>query len=263
MPHNWAPWNWMFLYAATLGIADTLNYVPIINPDHPLVELFDIKHISGVKLVNNKPLSEEEWKKKTDRSTQDLITRNLTLAGYFQSWKYFVNISEQVRSALTKKSAYLDEAKSFIAAINNHSTTQILIGIHVRRGDFLSPGSLESGNMVADIHYINRSMHFYRERFKHAHFVVCSDDMKWAKENIKGSDVTFSIFQTPIIDMAIMSLCDYMLITGGSFGWWGGWLSGGTVVYLEDFPRPGSHLAALLPRDSYYPPHWIGMTNGV
>ena len=255
--------NWMFLYAATLGIADTLNYVPIIQPGHPLVELFDIEHISGIKLINNKPLSEIEWKKRTARSTQHLITRNLTLDAYFQSWKYFVNISEQVRSALTIKSVYLDVAKSFIAAINNHSTTRIIIGIHVRRGDFLLSQVLKKGCVVADRHYINKSMHFYRERFKHVHFVVCSDDMRWSQENIKGPDVTFSIFHKPIIDMAIMSLCDHMIITVGSFGWWGGWLSGGTVVYLEDFPRPGSPLAGRIPKDSYYPPHWIGMTNGI
>ena len=255
--------NWMFLYAATLGIADTLNYEPIITPSHPLVKLFDIKHISGVELVNNRPLSEVEWKNKTARSTQDLLTRNLTLDAHFQSWKYFVNISEQVRSALTIKSVYLDVAKSFIAAINNHSTTRIIIGIHVRRGDFLSSRSLKRGNVIADKHYINKSMHFFRERFKYAHFVVCSDGMKWSQENIVGPDVTFSIFRKPIIDMAIMSLCDHMIITAGSFGWWGGWLSGGTVVYLEDFPRPGSHLDDVIPKDSYYPPHWIGMTNGV
>ena len=251
----------MFLYAATLGIADTLNYVPIIKPDHPLVELFDIQYISGVELVNNKPLRELEWKKMTGRYTQDLITRNLTLHGFFQSWKYFVNISEQVRSALVIKSAYLDEAKSFIAAINNHSSTRIIIGIHVRRGDFLP--YLKWGCVVADKHYINRAMHFYRERFKHTHFVVCTDDMRWCQENIKGPDVTFSKFQQPIIDMAIMNLCDHMIITAGSFGWWGGWLSGGTVVYLKDFPRPGSPLARRLHRNSYYPPHWIGMSNGV
>ena len=62
-----------------------------------------------------------------------------------------------------------------------------------------------------------------------------SNDWKWCKDNIIVNDVTFSDFKEAIIDMAIMSLCQHMTITVGiwgiSAGWWGGWLSGKTVVY--------------------------------
>ena len=72
---------------------------------------------------------------------------------------------------------------------------------------------------------------------------MTSDDKTWYKDNIKGkNDLLFSGFREPILDMAIMSLSDHSIITGGTLSWCGGWFSNGTVVYLKDYPRPGSPL---------------------
>ena len=103
-------------------------------------------------------------------------------------------------------------------------------------------------------------MGYFRQKYKNAFFVVLSNDQKWCKDNIIGNNVIFSDFRKAIIDMAVMSLCQHMIITVGTFGWWGGWLSGGIVIYLKDYPRPGSYLAKSLV--DYYPPDWIGMSNG-
>lgn len=62
--------------------------------------------------------------------------------------------------------------------------------------------------------------------------------------------------------MAILSLCDHVVMTVGTFGWWGAWLSRGTVVYCKDFPKPGSIIDKnALFRDELYPPNWIGLEN--
>ena len=252
------------MYAATLGIADTLKYRPIISPSHPLVKLFDIKYVSKITLANSRAISEAQWKNLTFSLIKEtkFASHNWTLNGYFQSWKYFVNVTDLVRSAFRIKSAYLDKAEVFIRTIKQHSEERTIIGIHVRRGDFLRAGCQKKGCTVADSFYIKKAIQHYRAVFRYAYFVVLSDDMRWSKANIKGPDVTFSIFREPILDMALMSLCDHMIITSGSFSWWGGWLSGGTVVYLEDYPRPGSDLATRVINENYYPPQWIGMSNG-
>ena len=46
----------------------------------------------------------------------------------------------------------------------------------------------------------------------------------------------YSDCRLTITDMAIMSLCDHIIITAFTFGWWGAWLSKGNVVYLHDYP---------------------------
>ena len=251
----------MFQVAATIGLAKTLKHKSIINPSHPLVKLFDINNVSALQPVNSSVVNEVQLRNYTLKYIDSLMSQNLTLDGYFQSWKFFAAASEEVRKAFTIKSQYLDKAKAFLDSVRRNDSTTI-IGIHVRRGDFLKEGEQQSGTAVADAHYIRKAMEFYRQRCPLILFVVSSDGMLWSKTNIRGADVIFTPFNEAILDMAVMSLCDHMIITSGTFSWWSGWLAGGEVVYLSDYPRPGSALATrFVLREHYYLPEWIGISN--
>ena len=252
--------NMMFEFAASLGIARTLHYKHIIKPTHTLLKYFEIKHALNINLTNVFTINEAQWKNRNWRKNGSYLSHNLTLSGYFQSWKYFHNVSKEVRDAFTIKPEFLNRAIKFLK--NNTPEVKTLIGLHVRRGDFLSNISKKEGRVVADRNYTIKTMDFFRERHKDAVFVVVSDDHKWCRKNVKGSDVVYSNFKEPIIDMAILSLCNHTIITSGSFSWWGGWLSGGTVVYLKDFPKRGSHLEKYMLPQEYYYPGWIGQSNG-
>ena len=254
--------NWMFEFAASLGIAKTLNYKYVIKQSHNLLRYFDTKQeVVSKNVANVMAIRETQWKNVAWRNNRIYFSHNLTLLGHFQSWKYFENLSSEVRKAFTIKPQFLTQAMKFLK--ENTLGVKTLIGIHVRRGDFVTKYSVKQGRVVADKFYINRAMEFFRKKYENAFFVVVSDDKKWCKDNFKGNDVLFSQFREPILDMAIMSLSDHAIITAGSFSWWGGWLSNGTVVYLKDFPRPGSSLdGPLFVREEYYLPAWIGMGNG-
>ncbi|KAL3871028.1 hypothetical protein ACJMK2_039052 [Sinanodonta woodiana] len=103
-------------------------------------------------------------------------------------------------------------------------------------------------------------MTYFREKYSSIVFIIVSDDISWCKENIKiNYDKVFSKFDDPMVDMAMLSVCDHMIITSGTFGWWGAWLAGGDVVYFKGFPRPGSEIDQGMCHDDYYPPQWIGM----
>ena len=254
--------NLMFEFAAALGIANTLGYRCIIKPSHPLLEYFDIREqISDVDFKNLLPITEGQWRGKAWRRNKIYLSYNITLAGYFQGWDFFQNSSEDIRQTFTVKREYLDTAVSFLQ--RNTPEVKTLVGIHVRRGDFLSAKDIQRGKTVADKYYIKKAMDFYVTSYTDSFFVVVSDDQLWCKDNIFGDNIIFSIFKNPIIDLAIISLCDHTIITGGTFSWWAGWLAGGTVVYLKDFPRPGSKVErSQIKRDKYYFPEWIGMSNG-
>ena len=118
-------------------------------------------------------------------------------------------------------------------------------------------------------------MNFFRKKYSDADYIIISEDVDWCWNNIFGDDFIFSYmhfsigyqilkFDEAVVDLTIMSLCDHAVITSGSFGWWGGWLSGGTVIYLRDFPRLGSRLdkPSGFIREEYHPPDWVGMSNG-
>ena len=178
-----------------------------------------------------------------------------------ESWQYFDSVTDKIRKSFTIKSTYLNEAKNFLQShIHNNKT---LIGVRVRRGDFLNVGQWNKGRVVVDKNYLLKAMNFFRRRHNDAIFVVVSNGIKWCKDNIPGKDVVFSKFTEPIIDMAILSLCNHTVMSTGTFGWWGAWLAGGAVVYCSDYPRPGSYVANhTLFREDFYPPSWIGMSNG-
>ena len=251
--------NHLFQVAATLGIAHAMNYKPVISPSHPLVKYFKI-NVSTVKPEKTVTIHEELWRLGTWRTGNCFKDYNLTLDGYFQAWTYFKDISKTIRETFTIRSEYLNKAKTFVGTVQEESIT--IVGIHVRRGDFLRKGEQDGGSTVADKYYINEAMQFYRNSCALVRFIVCSNDMWWSRSNIEGADVVFSPFQEAIIDMAIMSLCDHTIITSGTFSWWSGWLSGGQVVYLRDYPRPGSVMAKqFVIRENYYPPAWIGLSN--
>ena len=252
--------NLIFQVAATFGIADTLQFKPVIKSSNPILKVFSVDpaFISNIKLTNVLVVYEKQWKNESWKEDMNFVHRNISLQGFFQSWKYFSNVAECIRDLLVIRPNYLSKAKQFLKQMVFQSKT--LIGVHVRRTDMMTKGSQEIGRIVASKQYITKAMTFFRTRCNNTHFIICSDDMRWSRQNINGSDVTFSSFE-PAVDFAILTLCDHVIITVGTFGWWAGLFAGGSVLYLSDYPRKGSNLDLWQPKDSYYPPNWIGMNN--
>lgn len=254
--------NQMFDFAVSLGISHALNYKYVIRPSHPLRNFFEINQtLLTWNLENVMRIPLMKWRNDKWRNEKSYLSFNLTLSGYYRVWRYFQNVSAEVRNSFTIKEQYLNPAKQFLKPYRSENRT--IIGVHIRRGDFLTNDSLRFGRVVADEHYISKAMKYYRKHFKDTLFIVVGNDRPWNVENINGNDVIFSKFSKAIIDLALLSLCNHSIITTGTFGWWGGWLCGGTVVYCKDFPKPGSTLAkTILFREEFYPPSWIGMSNG-
>ena len=63
-----------------------------------------------------------------------------------------------------------------------------------------------------------------------------------------------------IVDLAIMSMMEHMIMTTGTYGWWGAWLANGRTVYYQKWPRPNSTLSKGFVREDFFPPYWIPMT---
>ena len=215
--------NWKFEFAASLGIADTMKYKYVIKSSHNLLEYFKLKQVVRNDFENVVAIGKQQWQNAVWRNSKVYLLHNLKLKGvfFFHSLKYFENVSAELRKAFTIKPQFLTQVTEFLEA--NAPRVKTLVGIHVRRGDFLSKRSVKRGNVVADTFYLNNAMGFFRKKYVNVFFVVVSDDKTCCKDNIKGkNNVLFSEFREPILDMAIMSLYDHSIINGGTFGWWGG-----------------------------------------
>ena len=65
-----------------------------------------------------------------------------------------------------------------------------------------------------------------------------------------------------ILDLAILSLTDHVILSVGSYGWWGAYLSNSSkrnVVYFSNYPLPNSEIASTFISSDYYPPSWISI----
>jgi len=146
---------------------------------------------------------------------------------------------------------------------------------------------------VADAGYFRRAVHYMMQKFSRRQlvFVVCSDELSWARRNFPStvdhvtndfnrsavSNTTTKITTTPgtttklkpvvafsspshspAEDLAILRSCNHTIMSVGSFGWWAGYLAGGTTVYYREYIRRNGSLMPHFSHDDYYPPDWVG-----
>lgn len=96
------------------------------------------------------------------------------------------------------------------------------IGVHVRRGDFLLSENIDTGLTVADKTYFKTSFKCFTDRYKRVKFFVETDDLTWCLNNIANispeAEIRFSRASQEV-DLAILSMCDGVIVLTGSFGW--------------------------------------------
>ena len=249
--------NQMFQFAALLGIAHRHNFTAFVKPTFPLLRYFDISYVTDLNISGIVRLGEGksgEYSKSVEEINR---SHNYSVDGYFQSWKYFRNIRDAIKKSFKIKQTYFDEAAQFMKRISIPGYSKVCV--HVRRGDIYSKPAVKQGYSVGGLDFIIRAMNYFRINYFPVQFVAVSEDKDWCRLHLNRNDTFVSPFHLTPVDFAVLVLCDHVIITAGTFGWWGGWFSSGTVVYYRDFPRPNSWLATQVNREDYYPPHWIPM----
>lgn len=211
-----------------------------------------------------------------DPETEVLEDRQVMLHGFYQSWRYFANIprrqlvdhfrfTQRTSTAADQSRVWRDLARTTLTGSDS-----ILVGVHVRRGDFVrSPSTVAYGYTVADRDFFRRAMRYFADRFKRVDFVVCSDDIEWSRRNVLLPPVTSHRCEMRIAycdgsddeaaDLAVLARADHVIMSTGTFGWWAAWLAGGTTIYYGGWPRPGSALSAQVNKTDFFPPDWIAM----
>lgn len=259
----------MFAYASTLGIARTLSRPPAIDKDNPLRVFFKL----GVEVIDQQKYNWTFFEQKfsavyDERLSEIPCEEEVMLTGYFQSWKYFHNIEKTIRNEFTFHDSIQHSAVAFLrrALLQSYSnlTRQdvVLVGVHVRRADMTSYENRQMGYTVASRQYLRSAMSYFEGMYNRIVFIICSDDLFWVEQNVKSEfPVVYSDNYHAVVDLAILSLCDHVIMTVGSFGWWGAYLAGGTTVYMSDFPRKHSNMATQYNKRDYFYPGWKGLPN--
>ena len=258
--------NKMFEYAAVYSIARMNNRPAVIHTTrfNQLRAAFANLSIPvGEPLSRMKAITQSRYGM-YDRKFERLPNCNVQLRGYFQSWKFFQKYEPDMRREFTLKGPLKMHAANYlrrIAAMHNSRVQYkniTFVGVHVRRGDKVRKKNYN----VASVSYITRAMNDFRRNFTRVHFIVCSDDIKWCKQNLgQEKNISFSESRSPIMDFAILTLCNHTLSTVGSFSWWAGWLAGGVTTYYKNYANTNTTVYKNVKATDFFLPNWIPMSD--
>jgi hypothetical protein len=147
------------------------------------------------------------------------------MEGFFQCEKYFSNI----RDLLIEEFSLKKELSKYSQFIKNEiNQTNNSVSLHIRRGDYISSAKTNSTHGVCDLKYYNDGIRYLNEHIGIFTIFVFSDDILWAKENLRFKNLVFIDSSEKRIaheDIYLMSLCDCNIIANSSFSWWGAWLN--------------------------------------
>jgi hypothetical protein len=150
-----------------------------------------------------------------------------TLFGYFQSERYFISIAESLRDWFSPREP-LDDAVA--AALARIEASRLPISVHIRRGDYLNPGTAEYHGILDDTYYRDALVCLGAGANQDAELFVFSDDLAAAEQVLNFVPKSRQVYvrgdpARPWEDLALMARCRHHVIANSSFSWWGAWLN--------------------------------------
>lgn len=264
--------NQMFQYASALGIAHAKRGDACIITDPDLIvddELRSPKDdlinvCKGPFSICGRPtypytvVSETGYAKYNMKPF--LVPGNIEIetdmdVGFLQSYKYFEPIKDIIKKKFQFNRHISKRVAPYMKKLKRNN--EKIIGIHARRGDHLELGYMR----FPPIRYFNKARDYFRKKYKKVRFIVATNNRSWAKETLESNDTQIiSHSKSAPEDLAILSACDGVIMSLGTFSFWGGYLCGGPVVYYKnEFNMSHDINKGNVKKSDYYPSNWIGM----
>ncbi|ESO86048.1 hypothetical protein LOTGIDRAFT_129925 [Lottia gigantea] len=268
--------NHLFQYASAYGIAKSKGMGLVIDRRSYILTLFDMRPppltYNHVCECSRRKVIVEEKPCRFDPHVYDFKpNRDYRIRNFLQSWKYFENVINDIRQQYVIRQPFMDKGTEILRqSVARHygdigdvvPDDLVFVGLHVRRGDYIKKVKKLYGYRTAPKHYIFRSMQYFRDRYPHVIFIVCSNDMKWTKTALEGkNDAIFMTGNEREVDFAILTSMNHSITTVGTFSWWSAFLANGTVIYFRHFVVPNSQLRNEFSADfsDFFLHHWIPM----
>ena len=218
--------NQMFQYAAIKGIAKNRGFVYCIPPsnyadqndewsEHQLFSTFELNNLNPLQvqfLDQDKSVVHEETFTFNDNLFNN-CPDDVSLYGFFQSEKYFLNVRDELLEDFTFKNNIKEDVQDAIKDIGSP------VALHIRRTDYAK----YKHHPILPISYYEKALKQFEDD---RNVIIFSDDPKWCFEQDLFSDDRFLVSDNDhLFDLCMMSLCSDFIIANSSFSWWGAWLS--------------------------------------
>lgn len=179
---------------------------------------------------------------------------NICIDGFWQSEKYFKNISELIKKEFSLKKKISQVSKNILRKIKIHNS----VSCHVRRSDYITNPNTNLFHGTCSIEWYIKSINYIYENVNNPKFYIFSDDINWAKKNFpKDKNFKFisnSKYQKDFEDLYLMSNCKHNIIANSSFSWWSAWLNKNTDKIVI---APQCWFKAKIDTSDLIPQNWI------
>jgi hypothetical protein len=180
------------------------------------------------------------------------------LQGYFQSWRYFDQYREAIRSDVSEIQSPTDWFHETRAALDRLGSWA---AVHIRRGDYLNPGPKEVHG-IAGADYYHRALEIVDSRLGDLPIVAFSDEPDEARAVLASLGRTCTVVNPPeesrpVESVNLLSGATAAVIANSSFSWWGAWL-GEPSTQLVVAPRPWFDDPTIVDRD-LLPVNWVSV----
>lgn len=162
---------------------------------------------------------------------------DIYLEGYWQSEKYFAQVTEQVRDSYDTDrllAAFLQEKDGEIPYLQQIRSGQS-VSVHVRRGDYLTAENQALFGNICTLAYYEKAMQQMKTRYPDCHFFIFTNDKEWVrKEALFAGRGDMTILDIPqkdkrdYLEFALMSQCRHQILANSSFSWWASYLNKNT-----------------------------------
>ncbi|XP_077346490.1 galactoside alpha-(1,2)-fucosyltransferase 2-like [Lithobates pipiens] len=259
--------NKMGEYAALYALAKLNGHKAYILPQmhNELAKIFKIK----LPILHQEIANRIKWR--IYRLNDWMLPEYSNISGQYIkfystpcSWTFYHHIRKEILEEFTFQDHIKEEANLYLANLKGIRTNVTYIGVHVRRGDYLSVMPNQWKGVVADKNYMQKAMDYFRNKYDNPLFVVTSNGMDWCKQNINTSlgDVHFAgdgKEGSPARDFALLAHCNHTIMTIGTFGFWAAYLVGGETIYLTNYTLPNSPFLKVFKYEAAFLPEWIGI----
>lgn len=174
---------------------------------------------------------------------------NTVYEGWFQSYRYFEEIEDQLKKDLEFSIPILEKSRLLLSKIKAGNA----ICLNVRRTDFLKVDTLNTTNKE----YFLRAVDRISQLVDQPEFFIFSDDVEWCRQELQLD------FPTTVVDhshkgykfgnyMQLMKACRHFIIPNSSFAWWAVWLNDNpdkvVIAPKNWFSDEGIDTSALVPK---------------
>ena len=195
-----------------------------------------------------------EWEEPDGMFHPEILTMDdVYLNGYFQSEAYFPDTAvreklagvfdDSIKSRLQLQAAEdKDGFKELADRIGSAGSRAV--SLHIRRGDYLQPGTAETHGGICTEKYYEKAVSMILEKVPGAVFYVFSDDPEYAagwtashNESAGGQDGAGETGGNRFVavdpgaakdmddasSLLLMRMCRHHILANSSFSWWGAW----------------------------------------